>query len=48
MRRRGTALALVMSGGAVGAMVLPPIAQALIRHVGWRGACLALGGDGRW
>lgn len=42
-RRRGTALAVVMSGGAVGAMVLPPAAVALIRHFGWRGACLALG-----
>ena len=41
--RRGTALALVMSGGAIGAMVLPPIAQALIGTLGWRGACLALG-----
>jgi predicted MFS family arabinose efflux permease len=43
-RRRGTALAVVMSGGAVGAMVLPPAAQALIGTLGWRGAFLALGG----
>jgi predicted MFS family arabinose efflux permease len=43
-RRRGTALAVVMSGGAVGAMVLPPTAESLIRRFGWRGACLALGG----
>lgn len=42
-RRRGTALALVMSGGAVGAMVLPPAAEALIQSVGWRRACLVLG-----
>ena len=42
-RRRGTALALVMSGGAIGAMVLPPAAEALIRVVGWRGAFAALG-----
>ena len=41
--RRGTALAIVMSGGAVGAIVLPPAAEALIQTVGWRGACLALG-----
>jgi len=41
--RRGAALALVMSGGAVGAMVLPPLAEALIQRVGWRGACVALG-----
>jgi predicted MFS family arabinose efflux permease len=43
-RRRGMALAIVMSGGAVGAMVLPPLAEALISRVGWRRACLALGG----
>jgi predicted MFS family arabinose efflux permease len=43
-RRRGAALALVMSDGAVGAMVLPPVTSALIRHAGWRSACLALGG----
>jgi len=42
-RRRGTALALVMSGGAVGAMVLPPVAEALIGAVGWRGAFAVLG-----
>jgi MFS family permease len=42
-RRRGAALALVLSGGAVGAMVLPPIAAALIRHIGWRNAFLVLG-----
>jgi len=41
--RRGTALAVVMSGGAVGAIVLPPAAEALIQTVGWRGACIALG-----
>lgn len=41
--RRGTALAVVMAGGAVGAMVLPPVAEALIRSVGWRTACLSLG-----
>jgi MFS family permease len=43
-RRRGMALALVMSGGAIGAIVLPPLAAALIRSAGWRGAYLALGG----
>ena len=42
-RRRGTALAIVMSGGAVGAMVLPPIAERLIAAYGWRRACLLLG-----
>jgi MFS family permease len=42
-KRRGTALAVVMSGGAVGAMVLPPTAEALIQTVGWRQACIVLG-----
>ena len=41
--RRGMALALVMTGGAVGAMVLPPAAQALIQSLGWRGAFATLG-----
>jgi predicted MFS family arabinose efflux permease len=44
VKRRGMALAVVMSGGAVGSMVLPPIAEALIEHVGWRRACVMLGG----
>jgi MFS family permease len=42
-RRRGTALAVVLSGGAIGAIVLPPLAESLIQRVGWRGACAALG-----
>jgi predicted MFS family arabinose efflux permease len=42
-RRRGMALALVMTGGAVGSIVLPPVAQALIGNLGWRGAFAALG-----
>jgi MFS family permease len=41
--RRGTALALVMAGGAVGAMVLPPLAESLIARYGWRQACVILG-----
>lgn len=41
--RRGTALAIVMSGGAVGAMVLPLVAEALISSIGWRRACVVLG-----
>jgi MFS family permease len=43
-RRRGVALALLMTGGGIGAMVLPPVAQALIAGLGWRGAFVALGG----
>ena len=42
-RRRGTALALLMTGSAIGAMVLPPAAQSLILHLGWRAAFLTLG-----
>ena len=42
--RRGMALAVVMSGGAVGAIVLPPLAEALIQRSGWRVACAVLGG----
>jgi len=42
-RRRGVALGIVMCGGAVGAMVLPPVAEALIARFGWRRSCLLLG-----
>jgi MFS family permease len=41
--RRGFAFALLMSGGATGAMVLPVIAQSLIGIAGWRGAFAILG-----
>jgi MFS family permease len=43
IRRRGMALALLMAGGSVGAIVLPPAAQTLIEHLGWRGAFAGLG-----
>jgi MFS family permease len=43
-RRRGAALALVMSGGAAGAIVLPPLAGLLIERRGWRSAAFLLGG----
>ena len=42
-RRRGLALAVLMAGGALGAIFLPPTAQALIQKLGWRGAFLVLG-----
>jgi MFS family permease len=42
-RRRGLALALVMAGVGTGAMVFPPIAQALIAGHGWRAAYVVLG-----
>ncbi len=41
--RRGTAFALLMTGGAIGAMVWPPVAEALIRFAGWRNTVLILG-----
>lgn len=41
--RRGSAFALLMSGGALGAMVLPVAAQFLIGSLGWRGAFAGLG-----
>jgi MFS family permease len=42
-RRRGMALAFVMSGGAMGAIMMPPAAQALIDGFGWRRAAAGLG-----
>ena len=41
--RRGVAFSILLGGGAVGAMVLPPIAEALIRAVGWRTSFAILG-----
>ncbi len=41
--RRGMALAMLMAGGSVGAIALPPLAQTLIANLGWRGAFAALG-----
>jgi MFS family permease len=41
--RRGMALALVICGGAIGALVHPPVADAVTRVVGWRGAAFAFG-----
>jgi predicted MFS family arabinose efflux permease len=42
-RRRGLALSLVISGGAIASMTHPPVIEWLIRTVGWRSACLAIG-----
>lgn len=41
--RRGSALAIVIAGGAVGSMVHPPAVDALIGRFGWRAACLVMG-----
>lgn len=40
---RGRALAAVMAGSGLGSMVFPPMAQALISSIGWRGAYGVLG-----
>jgi predicted MFS family arabinose efflux permease len=41
--RRGLAFAMLLTGGAVGAMVLPMVAQTLIGVAGWRNAFACLG-----
>jgi predicted MFS family arabinose efflux permease len=41
--RRGLSLALMITGGALGGVLHPPIADALIRRFGWRAACATLG-----
>jgi predicted MFS family arabinose efflux permease len=43
--RRGFALALVISGGALGSISHPAATDALVRAIGWRQACLVLGGS---
>ena len=42
-RRLGMALAFVMVGAGLGAMILPVVAQSIITRSGWRTAYLALG-----
>ena len=42
-RRRGLALGLTMLGTGCGAMIVPPFAQLLISHFGWRSAYAILG-----
>jgi len=42
LRAALVALLLVATGGAVGAMVLPPVAEALIRELGWRRRAYAI------
>jgi MFS family permease len=43
-QRLGTALAFVMVGAGLGAMILPVIAQAIISRSGWRASYASLGG----
>ncbi len=42
-KRLGLALALVMAGAGLGAMILPLLAQAVISRAGWRAAYVCLG-----
>lgn len=41
--RRGLAFSVLLTGGAIGAMVLPSVAQSLISAVGWRSTFVILG-----
>lgn len=41
--RRGLALAVMMCGGAIGALVLPALAQAMVDAIGWRRTYAFLG-----
>jgi MFS family permease len=43
-RRLGIALAFVMVGAGLGAMILPVVAQSIISWYGWRAAYASLGG----
>jgi len=43
LRRLGMALAFVMLGAGLGAMILPVIAQSVVTRFGWRAAYLSLG-----
>jgi predicted MFS family arabinose efflux permease len=43
-RRRGIALALLLTGSGVGSILIPPLTQWVIDHHGWRDAYLMLGG----
>ncbi len=43
-RRLGMALAFVMVGAGLGAMILPVVAQSIISRPGWRAAYASLGG----
>ena len=42
-RRLGTALAFVMLGAGLGAMILPVVAQGVLGRFGWRSAYVSLG-----
>jgi predicted MFS family arabinose efflux permease len=41
-RRRGFALALLLTGSGIGSIVIPPLTEWMIQHHGWRSAFLLL------
>jgi MFS family permease len=41
--RRGVAFSILLGGGAVGAMIFPPLAESLVHAVGWRASFAILG-----
>jgi predicted MFS family arabinose efflux permease len=43
-KRRGLALALVLTGSGVGSILIPPLTQWVITNHGWRSAYVMLGG----
>ncbi len=43
-RRRGLAIAMILTGSGVGSILIPPATQWMIGHHGWRNAYLLLGG----
>jgi MFS family permease len=43
VRRRGFAVGVASSGGSLGTLVLPPVAQMIVTAVGWRAAYVVFG-----
>lgn len=43
-KRRGLAIAMILTGSGVGSILIPPATQWTIAHHGWRSAYLLLGG----
>lgn len=43
-KHRGLALALLLTGSGIGSILIPPLAEWVIQHHGWRNAWLMLGG----
>jgi predicted MFS family arabinose efflux permease len=43
-KRRGLAVAVILTGSGVGSILIPPLTQWTIGHHGWRSAYLLLGG----